>query len=840
MKEIILDHPISLELNNNINKRGSNNNQEEYQIRHSNEDFSNKNNSSNKSETYKEKDSKVYFYCPFNQTYTKFEDYNISLLCDLIKGYQLENYFIIQIDNDNFLYEEILKMQFTQQSQTINKMFDLKLDYSFSPFQDILFFNMSILTDFFYDQIEKYLIQIFFHNHGIYIINKDSCKNIHQILMEKFIFNFIPNCDFFPKSINDTKNKKKNTLMLINDFKLKRIIKRNNNNNENHKMSKKKFKNSLQYKSKNYSASLDDKNKWFNSRKYKKNSFFNKEDRNGKYFSQDKYKEKVNLLEKRSKSNLETNKNHNENLYIEENKLEKNAETKNLQNKNDNFYFPCESFSSDILFYKNPLNASKIQKYHFDKELKNIHKSKFLNKKENNMEVLIEEFNSSFSSSQSQDAKILDKSGMDVKLNKRKSSDKLDILQSRSSRKRVKNKDSNIEKKERAKSPLKNYNISRNNSYDSNKNGSDSFSQKSKYEQNIRKEKDNLYHFYRGDKEDNQNIDYKKRIMKTNDSRSISEENIDNNLNYNNNQISSANISLELLELRNKLNEVSTNNDNDNLIDTSKKDFYNKENLSAKDTEKQDKIRIPQVFEEENNINNSFLKEERKISKFDNKNKLKQKKLISKRINFSTDELIYYLFIFSLERLEEFTESLLKETDSLKGIYLELSEKERKDFFKRIHYMEVSMHIIFQETKIKKKFFKYSKNQFRSYNKLTNDFYFKNNFNFFLELMISKITQIELTFETMQSFLKMIKDNYHIIIEDNTEKENKKINYVMKVLTVLTTIYAPMNIIPGLWGMNVKVPWDGSESSSMSPFIVICCFLIFLIFIQLIAFKKWF
>ncbi len=171
--------------------------------------------------------SKVYFYCPFNQTHTNYEDYNISTILELICKYQLENYFIIQIDNDNLLYEEILKIQFNNEFQNIHKMFDLELDYSFSPFYDSLFFNMSILTDFFYDQMEKYHLQIFFHQHGIYIINKDSCENIHEILIEKFSFNYVKEDDFFEKAIKDKKTKYKNKEILINDLKLKKIIQNN-------------------------------------------------------------------------------------------------------------------------------------------------------------------------------------------------------------------------------------------------------------------------------------------------------------------------------------------------------------------------------------------------------------------------------------------------------------------------------------------------------------------------------------------------------------------------------------------------------------------------------------
>ncbi len=85
----------------------------------------------------------------------------------------------------------------------------------------------------------------------------------------------------------------------------------------------------------------------------------------------------------------------------------------------------------------------------------------------------------------------------------------------------------------------------------------------------------------------------------------------------------------------------------------------------------------------------------------------------------------------------------------------------------------------------------------------------------------------------------MIKENYSIIIEDNTEKQNIKLNNVMKVLAIITTIYAPMNIIPNIFGMNVKVPWQSTES--LWPFFGIISVSIFLVFVELIIFKrlKW-
>jgi len=113
---------------------------------------------------YNPKTSKVIFYCPFNQSYTKMEKYDNKEISDLLMSYQKDNFFIIQIDNDNFLYEDILKIKFKSEFENIYKMFDLKLDYCFSPIDELLCFNLSVLTNIDGDEVEKFLIQIFLNH----------------------------------------------------------------------------------------------------------------------------------------------------------------------------------------------------------------------------------------------------------------------------------------------------------------------------------------------------------------------------------------------------------------------------------------------------------------------------------------------------------------------------------------------------------------------------------------------------------------------------------------------------------------------------------------------------
>ena len=86
--------------------------------------------------------------------------------------------------------------------------------------------------------------------------------------------------------------------------------------------------------------------------------------------------------------------------------------------------------------------------------------------------------------------------------------------------------------------------------------------------------------------------------------------------------------------------------------------------------------------------------------------------------NFSTDDLIYRILLISLERLEEYLDDLTKETNILKIIYLELSEEEKDNFFKKIYSIQVSMQLIFQETFLRRRFLKFSKIKFKLFKSL--------------------------------------------------------------------------------------------------------------------------
>ncbi len=63
-----------------------------------------------------------------------------------------------------------------------------------------------------------------------------------------------------------------------------------------------------------------------------------------------------------------------------------------------------------------------------------------------------------------------------------------------------------------------------------------------------------------------------------------------------------------------------------------------------------------------------------------------------------------------------------------------------------------------------------------------------------------------------EKILSRTHSNYLAQISIEMTDANNQINEVLSKLTALGTILIPMNLITGLWGMNVHVPGQGVET----------------------------
>jgi hypothetical protein len=172
----------------------------------------------------------ITIYNPFSYTYTKIVEYEYKKDEILQKIINLEeNIFLIyQIDSDDYLYEKIVKSHFNSNLDDIHKIFESKLDFCFTPVSDLLCFNISVVSDFYFDKVEKQIIQMLLFPNSIFIINKHGYELLQDIFLTKFNFKYLNNNNFYEevnRVIADSQDDKKQASeSFVNSLTLKEIL----------------------------------------------------------------------------------------------------------------------------------------------------------------------------------------------------------------------------------------------------------------------------------------------------------------------------------------------------------------------------------------------------------------------------------------------------------------------------------------------------------------------------------------------------------------------------------------------------------------------------------------
>lgn len=738
----------------------------------------------------------VYFFYTFNQTYTKINSYTTKEIIKLLKDFQKDNFFILQIDNDPNLYEAISKESFNSDFEGyIGQMNKLTVDYCFSPVDEYLYFNLSVISSIKAEVLEKKLIQIIVHKTGIYINNKDGCSDIIQIFTNKFSFKELKRKEFF-KVADKLKNKEES---VVNDFNIKNLIQ----NQEKFQNIKKKRKNKRRKKR---------RNSFTENRKEKASELT--------LFKSDKQINSVILENAEENKEVSPQRKSCKSFHLDKNEVDKKRSLSIKDNK-----------LASIMMIKAFSNIINIDANDDDNDGDNEIDNDALEFNDNNEEEVDNQMFKSVDdekdSKESRNIKLMKNNDDDNSYfyNNNQKADMQEILDGEYKF---------LSPGEDNSSPQLDVKLKKQSRDDMNTNQKDIILNTYKSEKKVSRIKS-------GFKEDLTNFHYNTQNKDTSKKDGADHE-------KNNDTIRSFK-EYDEKGTSEKNNKIPTEESEDTKYFDNKKPSYTVfNNNSIKLRKSNPKVYsctepLQRVEEDANSSNNT---EDKKV-----KLQLQQKKSMDSNksllgseylqiTNFCTDDLIYWLLINSLEKLEIFGNELIIEANKLKGLYLILEDQERSSFFKRIHVMEISTQVIFQEVVIKKKFLKYSKSQFKNFNKLSNNFYFKSSFNFFVELMISKVTQLEIVIEKLQNILRMIKENYSITIEDNTAQQNIKLNMVMKVLAIITTIYAPFDIVASLFGMNIRVPFQDNET--LWPFFGLLMVLFILFLGQLLLFKKlkWF
>jgi magnesium transporter len=79
-------------------------------------------------------------------------------------------------------------------------------------------------------------------------------------------------------------------------------------------------------------------------------------------------------------------------------------------------------------------------------------------------------------------------------------------------------------------------------------------------------------------------------------------------------------------------------------------------------------------------------------------------------------------------------------------------------------------------------------------------------------MMLDHIVTMTQSLQTFEKIIARSHGNYLAYLSVDSMQSNNRIQKLLSRLTLFTVIIVPMNIVTGLWGMNVPVPGRDTES----------------------------
>lgn len=197
----------------------------------------------------------------------------------------------------------------------------------------------------------------------------------------------------------------------------------------------------------------------------------------------------------------------------------------------------------------------------------------------------------------------------------------------------------------------------------------------------------------------------------------------------------------------------------------------------------------------------------------------------------SLEEIMYKLLHVMFMRIEEIVSEIDNEVKICNEFATELSTAERIDFVLRVHIAKKTLILARNYVDSKAKLLP----EIIESNFLTKTF---NQYLYSMALNMKKLTK---KIDSSRDLLKSSEHVHKAIVEGKLSDTSERSNELLKVFSAITTIFLPLNLVAGFFGMNVRIPFQNDEVENVLPFVIIClgC-LTYLIFIVIVfRIKGW-
>lgn len=191
----------------------------------------------------------------------------------------------------------------------------------------------------------------------------------------------------------------------------------------------------------------------------------------------------------------------------------------------------------------------------------------------------------------------------------------------------------------------------------------------------------------------------------------------------------------------------------------------------------------------------------------------------------SLEEILYKILHVMFMRIEEIVSEMDNEVKICNEFATELSTAERIDFVLRVHVAKKTLILARSYVDSKAKLLP----EIIESNFLTKTF---NQYLYSMSLNMKKLTK---KIDSSRDLLKSSEHVHKAIVEGKLSDTSERSNELLKVFSAITTIFLPLNLVAGFFGMNVRIPFQNDEVQNVLPFVVIClgC-LAYLVFIVIV------
>jgi Mg2+ and Co2+ transporter CorA len=106
-----------------------------------------------------------------------------------------------------------------------------------------------------------------------------------------------------------------------------------------------------------------------------------------------------------------------------------------------------------------------------------------------------------------------------------------------------------------------------------------------------------------------------------------------------------------------------------------------------------------------------------------------------------------------------------------------------------------------------------------------------------IRFMESRAYELNMIMEEVRSDIDIAIEKYGCIIDYTNTSNSNKLNDIMTAFTLISVSCLPATLVGGLFGMNVKVPYQADDDSTVSAFLVLIGIITFCTLAFLLYFK---